>query len=201
MPLPAGCTTKARACPIQERAARKTRLRRGMKTGFVTVGSCTAPSKGKEGQLDPVRCESTKKCDVSTRRRPRRSRRPPRNPDFVGAWLAGASGRWRRWAAVGLAQGRAGGGSPEDPCQEARVARTCSKRPPRFGCRASSVPARVPCRVFRSRYPPISWRVWRTPSSRSRRSPPADFIPPAQPTLATRPPAAPEWLYEVKHDG
>ena len=49
---------------------------------------------------------------------------------------------------------------------------------------------------------PICWgMLWRTPSSRSRRSPPADFIAPAQPTLVAKPPAGPEWLHEVKHDG
>jgi len=43
--------------------------------------------------------------------------------------------------------------------------------------------------------------LWRTSPARSRRSPPAGFIIPAQPTLVTRPPAGPEWLHEVKHDG
>ena len=43
--------------------------------------------------------------------------------------------------------------------------------------------------------------LWRTSPARSRRSPPAGFIIPAQPTLVTRPPAGPEWVHEVKHDG
>ena len=43
--------------------------------------------------------------------------------------------------------------------------------------------------------------LWRTPSARSRRSPPAGFILPAQPTLVAKPPAGPEWIHEVKHDG
>src|SRR5208337_5548809 len=43
--------------------------------------------------------------------------------------------------------------------------------------------------------------LWRTSPARSRRSPPAGFIIPAQPTLVARPPTGPEWLHEVKHDG
>jgi hypothetical protein len=43
--------------------------------------------------------------------------------------------------------------------------------------------------------------LWRSSPVRSRRSPPADFIVPAQPTLAAKPPAGPEWVHEVKHDG
>ena len=43
--------------------------------------------------------------------------------------------------------------------------------------------------------------LWRTPSARSRRGPPAGFIIPAQPTLVAKPPAGPEWIHEVKHDG
>jgi bifunctional non-homologous end joining protein LigD len=43
--------------------------------------------------------------------------------------------------------------------------------------------------------------LWRTSPSRSRRSPPAGFILPAQPTLVAKPPAGPEWIHEVKHDG
>src|SRR5271165_2722854 len=43
--------------------------------------------------------------------------------------------------------------------------------------------------------------LWRTSPARSRRSPPAGFILPAQPTLVVRPPAGPKWIHEVKHDG
>jgi len=32
-------------------------------------------------------------------------------------------------------------------------------------------------------------------------SPPAGFILPAQPTLVPKPPAGPDWVHEVKHDG
>ncbi len=42
---------------------------------------------------------------------------------------------------------------------------------------------------------------WRTSPARSRRSPPAGFVQPAQPTLVAKPPAGPEWIHEVKHDG
>ena len=42
--------------------------------------------------------------------------------------------------------------------------------------------------------------LWRT-LSRFRRSPPAGFIQPAQPTLVAKPRAGPEWIHEVKHDG
>jgi hypothetical protein len=41
------------------------------------------------------------------------------------------------------------------------------------------------------------WRI----SPRSRRSKPAGFILPAQPTLVARPPAGPDWIHEVRHDG
>ena len=41
--------------------------------------------------------------------------------------------------------------------------------------------------------------LWRTP--RSRGSPPAGFIQPAPPTLVAKPPAGPDWIHEVKHDG
>jgi bifunctional non-homologous end joining protein LigD len=41
---------------------------------------------------------------------------------------------------------------------------------------------------------------WRN-SPRSRRTPPAGFIQPCQPTLVAYPPAGPGWLHEVKHDG
>jgi bifunctional non-homologous end joining protein LigD len=43
--------------------------------------------------------------------------------------------------------------------------------------------------------------LWRIPPARARRSPPAGFIQPCQPTLVARPPAGPGWLHEVKHDG
>ena len=43
--------------------------------------------------------------------------------------------------------------------------------------------------------------LWRTPSARSRHSPPAGFIQPAQPTLVAKPRASPEWIHEVKYDG
>jgi bifunctional non-homologous end joining protein LigD len=42
--------------------------------------------------------------------------------------------------------------------------------------------------------------LWHTPP-RSRRSPPAGFIVPAQPALVAKPPAGPEWIHEVKHYG
>ena len=41
---------------------------------------------------------------------------------------------------------------------------------------------------------------WRN-SPRSRRTPPAGFIQPCQPTLVAYPPAGPGWLHEMKHDG
>jgi bifunctional non-homologous end joining protein LigD len=41
----------------------------------------------------------------------------------------------------------------------------------------------------------------RISSARSRRSPPAGFILPAQPMLVATPRAGPEWIHEVKHDG
>ena len=43
--------------------------------------------------------------------------------------------------------------------------------------------------------------LWRISPGRSRRTPPAGFIRPCQPRLVARPPAGPEWLHEVKHDG
>ena len=43
--------------------------------------------------------------------------------------------------------------------------------------------------------------LWRISSRPSRRSPPAGFILPAQPTLVSKPPSGPEWINEVKHDG
>jgi bifunctional non-homologous end joining protein LigD len=43
--------------------------------------------------------------------------------------------------------------------------------------------------------------LWRTRPVRSRRSPPAGFISPAQPMLVAKPRAGPEWIHEVKHDG
>jgi ATP-dependent DNA ligase len=30
---------------------------------------------------------------------------------------------------------------------------------------------------------------------------PAGFVPPAQPVEATKPPAGPDWVHEIKHDG
>ena len=41
---------------------------------------------------------------------------------------------------------------------------------------------------------------WRN-SPRSRRTPPAGFIQPCQPTLVAYPSAGPGWLHEMKHDG
>jgi bifunctional non-homologous end joining protein LigD len=41
---------------------------------------------------------------------------------------------------------------------------------------------------------------WHNPP-RSRRDPPAGFIRPCRPTLVANPPAGPDWLHEVKHDG
>jgi bifunctional non-homologous end joining protein LigD len=43
--------------------------------------------------------------------------------------------------------------------------------------------------------------LWRIPPVRSRRSLPAGFIQPCQPTLVAHPPAGPGWLHEMKHDG
>jgi bifunctional non-homologous end joining protein LigD len=43
--------------------------------------------------------------------------------------------------------------------------------------------------------------LWRIPSARSRRPPPAGFIPPARPLLTTKPRPGPEWVHEIKHDG
>jgi|SRR5208283_3084281 len=43
--------------------------------------------------------------------------------------------------------------------------------------------------------------LWRSSPARTRRTPPADFVIPAQPTLVTRPPAGDQWVHEVKHDG
>ena len=43
--------------------------------------------------------------------------------------------------------------------------------------------------------------MWRTHPARLRRTPPAGFIQPCQPTLVANPPAGPGWLHEVKHDG
>ena len=44
--------------------------------------------------------------------------------------------------------------------------------------------------------------LWRMRNSRGRpkNAPPA-FIPPCRPTVAKRPPAAPGWAHELKHDG
>jgi bifunctional non-homologous end joining protein LigD len=43
--------------------------------------------------------------------------------------------------------------------------------------------------------------LWRIPSSRSRRIPPAGFIQPARPLLTTTPRSGPEWIHEIKFDG
>ena len=45
--------------------------------------------------------------------------------------------------------------------------------------------------------PYIRSMLWRI----SRRTQPAGFIQPCQPTLVAAPPAGPGWLHEVKHDG
>jgi bifunctional non-homologous end joining protein LigD len=42
---------------------------------------------------------------------------------------------------------------------------------------------------------------WRAAAPRWRRSTPPGFVRPCEPTLVDRPPAAPGWLHEVKHDG
>lgn len=42
--------------------------------------------------------------------------------------------------------------------------------------------------------------LMRSPLARDRRSPPG-FVRPALLTPADRPPSAPEWLHELKHDG
>ena len=47
----------------------------------------------------------------------------------------------------------------------------------------------------------ITGMLWRISPARSRRSPPAGFIQPCQPTLVAHPPAGPDWLHEVKCDG
>ena len=43
--------------------------------------------------------------------------------------------------------------------------------------------------------------AWRNSSSRFRRNPPHGFVVPCSPTLVGHPPAGPNWLHEVKHDG
>jgi bifunctional non-homologous end joining protein LigD len=43
--------------------------------------------------------------------------------------------------------------------------------------------------------------LWRISPARSRRTLPAGFIQPCQPTLVVRPPVGHGWLHEVKHDG
>ena len=42
---------------------------------------------------------------------------------------------------------------------------------------------------------------WRAPAPRWRRSVPAGFIRPCEPTLVDRPPAGTGWLHEIKQDG
>ena len=55
--------------------------------------------------------------------------------------------------------------------------------------------------TFRRKAPISAAMLWRTPSTRSRRSPPVGFINPAQSSPVAKPPAGPEWIHEVKHDG
>jgi bifunctional non-homologous end joining protein LigD len=43
--------------------------------------------------------------------------------------------------------------------------------------------------------------MWRTSPAHSRKSAPAGFILPCNPTLVDHPPKGPDWLHEVKHDG
>ena len=43
--------------------------------------------------------------------------------------------------------------------------------------------------------------LWHTHPARLRRTPPAGFFQPCQPTLVAVPPAGPGWLHEMKHDG
>ena len=43
--------------------------------------------------------------------------------------------------------------------------------------------------------------LWRISPARSRRTPPAGFVLPAQPMLVAKPRPGPEWIHEVKHDG
>jgi bifunctional non-homologous end joining protein LigD len=43
--------------------------------------------------------------------------------------------------------------------------------------------------------------LWHTHPARLRRTPPAGFFQPCQPTLVRIPPAGPGWLHEMKHDG
>ena len=42
--------------------------------------------------------------------------------------------------------------------------------------------------------------LWHTHPARLRRTPPAGFFQPCQPTLVAVPPAGPGWLHEMKHD-
>jgi bifunctional non-homologous end joining protein LigD len=43
--------------------------------------------------------------------------------------------------------------------------------------------------------------VWRVSPARSRRTPPAGFVLPAQPRLVDKPPAGLDWTHEIKQDG
>ena len=43
--------------------------------------------------------------------------------------------------------------------------------------------------------------LWHTHPARLRRTPPAGFFQPCQPTLVRVPPAGPGWLHEMKYDG
>jgi ATP-dependent DNA ligase len=54
---------------------------------------------------------------------------------------------------------------------------------------------------FREPRPHIPAMLWRIPSARSRRAPPAGFIQPVGPLLTTTPRHGPEWVHEIKHDG
>src|SRR6201987_689724 len=48
--------------------------------------------------------------------------------------------------------------------------------------------------------PHMAGMLWRTPP-RSRHPLPAGFVKPCRPTLVPCPPAGPDWLHEIKHDG
>jgi bifunctional non-homologous end joining protein LigD len=50
--------------------------------------------------------------------------------------------------------------------------------------------------------PPLhTGMLWHTHPARLRRTPPARFFQPCQPTLVRVPPAGPRWLHEMKYDG
>ena len=48
---------------------------------------------------------------------------------------------------------------------------------------------------------PLKTVSWRAPAPRWRQSVPPGFVRPCEPALVDRPPAGPEWLHEIKHDG